>query len=131
LWTLGCVVFLLHVVAAFQFVHHWSHTAAAESTARQTFEATGARSGSGIYLNYLFTVVWAMDVAWWWLAPTSYAARPKTVTWMIRGFLLFMVFNAVVVFGHGATRWLGAAACAALATLAIRRRFIDQDRSST
>src|SRR5262245_29551754 len=30
LWTLACGAFLIHVAAAFEHIHHWSHTAAFE-----------------------------------------------------------------------------------------------------
>ena len=36
-WSVGCVVFLLHVIAAFHFIHNWRHAAA--------FEAIGAPAG--------------------------------------------------------------------------------------
>ena len=58
LWTAGWLVYLLHVVAAFQFVHHWSHAEAAAATARRTSEVVGFSTPAGIYFNYLFTLVW-------------------------------------------------------------------------
>jgi hypothetical protein len=33
LWVIGFVIFAVHLFAAFQFVHHWSHTAAWNHTA--------------------------------------------------------------------------------------------------
>jgi hypothetical protein len=120
LGTVGLAIYLLHVAAAFQFVHRWSHAAALAATARRTAEETGFASGVGLYFNYLFTLVWTVDVAWQWLSPTSYARRSRSTSWLIDGFTFFMVFNAVVVFGHGPTRWLGAAACAVLIAVGLR-----------
>lgn len=115
LWTIGWLIYLAHVAAAFQFMHHWSHAEAAASTDFQTELETGFPITGGIYFNYAFTVVWTLDVLWWWLAPGNYSRRPRAVAWIIHGFLFFMAFNATVVFGRGFTRWFGAAACVALA----------------
>src|SRR5881394_1142801 len=38
LWVLGCLFFLAHVAAAFQFYYQWSHAQALEDTRRQTLE---------------------------------------------------------------------------------------------
>ena len=48
-WTLGCVFFLVHVVCAFAYFHHWSHAEAYRETARQTAALTGWQWGGGIY----------------------------------------------------------------------------------
>src|SRR5438552_1815233 len=77
MWTFGCAFFLAHVVCAFSYYHDWSHAAAYRETARQTAEMTGLRWGGGIFLNYLFAVAWLADVLWWWLAPGSFAQRPR------------------------------------------------------
>jgi hypothetical protein len=116
-WTVGCLAFLLHVGCAFQFYHHWSHRAAYEATARRTAEVVGLDWGGGLYANYAFAAVWVADVCWWWWSPERYLARPRGVEWAVQGFLGFIAFNAAVVFGAGAVRWLGLAACLFLAAL--------------
>jgi hypothetical protein len=63
-WTSGFWFYLTHVAAAFHFRHHWSHALAYEQTARQTAEPFGASWGGGLYFNYAFTAVWALDVIW-------------------------------------------------------------------
>src|SRR5262245_14058765 len=65
--SLGCVVFGAHVICAFQFHHHWSHAAAYADTARQTAELTGWKWGGGLYINYLFALVWLGEVIWLWV----------------------------------------------------------------
>ena len=40
-WTVGFFVFLVHVWAAFEYVHQWSHTAAWQHTAVHTENLTG------------------------------------------------------------------------------------------
>ncbi len=110
-WTLGCGFYVAHVLCAFGFFHHWSHTAAYEETARQTRELVGWHWGGGLFVNYLFTLVWLADVLWWWLAPLGHARRSAVATALLHGFFFFMVFNGTVVFGRGPVRWYGAAIC--------------------
>lgn len=121
-WTCGLIAFLIHVGAAFHFVHHWSHADAYETTARQTFSTTGLDWGGGIYANYLFMFVWSCDVAWWWLRPANYLSRSILIESIIQVYLAFITFNATVVFGHGATRWAAIAGFVSLACLLWRRR---------
>ncbi len=92
-WTLGCVLLLHHIAVAFHAGHDWSHEAAWNHT-RQV-----GGYGDGIYVNYLFTIVWVADVIWMWVAFDSYLTRPRWLHWTIHGFLAFIVFNAAVVFG--------------------------------
>ena len=115
LWTAGCLAYLLHVICAFAFYHHWSHTDAYETTAKRTAETVGLHSGMGLYANYVFTLVWVADVCWWWLRNEQYALRSKVIAGAIQGFLGFMAFNATVVFATGFSRWLGVAGCLLLA----------------
>ena len=121
-WTFGCAFFLVHVLCAFAFFHHWSHDDAYRETLRQTAELTGWHSGSGIYINYLFAAAWLADVLWWWLAPASFDRRPSWLDALWHGFLIFMVFNGTVVFGHGPVRLLGILICTTLAILWWQRR---------
>jgi len=123
-WTAGCISLLIHVVFAFHYYHGWSQASAYRETARQTAEVFGLDWGGGLYVNYAVISAWALDVAWWWLWPDGYRRRPRllTVTW--QGFLLFIFFNATVVFVNGPLRWLGMAFCAALVILWwFRRQF--------
>ncbi|MBG85388.1 MAG: hypothetical protein CMO80_00605 [Verrucomicrobiales bacterium] len=119
-WSVGCLAYVAHVIAAFQFHHAWSHSAAFEATAIQTEEVVGRRVGLGIYVNYAFTLIWIGDVVWWWVNPNHHQARATWVgpTW--HGFFCFIVFNATVVFEDGPVRWLGAAGCFWIVLLWIR-----------
>ena len=112
--TAGCAAFLAHVAAAFHFYHHWSHAAAYVETARQTAEFSGWNWGGGLYINYLFALVWLGEVVWSWANPNGYLQRPKWMTWFVRGFFLFMMFNGAVVFVHNAIRWFGLILCLTL-----------------
>jgi hypothetical protein len=114
-WTGGFAVLLLHVVCAFHFYHDWSHEAAYRATARQTAAVTGLVWGGGLYVNYLFVLVWGADVCWWWCRPGGYQGRCRCIEWTVQGFLAFILFNATVVFGAGPARWLGLAVAVLLA----------------
>jgi hypothetical protein len=116
-WTTGFLVYLGHVFAAFQFRHHWSHASAYQETARQTAELFGTYSGAGLYLNYLFTAVWALDVIWLWRSEQTYFRRPRWGSAAIHGFMAFLFFNASVVFVSGWPRWMGLAVTVSLVTL--------------
>lgn len=113
-WTAGALLLLVHVAAAFHWVHHWSHTAAYEHTAEQTATWTGWNWGGGLWLNYLVTVAWLADAAWWWLAGDDrYRNRPRWVSCVLHGFLAFMWFNGAVVFAarpRGLVALLGSSA---------------------
>ncbi|MCA9024619.1 MAG: hypothetical protein KDA86_05365 [Planctomycetaceae bacterium] len=104
IWTLGCVVCLLHVGAAFQFVHGWSHTAAYAHTAEQTAAVTGWRWGGGLWVNYAFTLWWVLDVVWNWRRGLDRLPRDYVIGMhLVVGFLMF---NATVVFGPVWWRWV-------------------------
>jgi hypothetical protein len=65
--------------------------------ARQTAELFGVRWGGGLYVNYVFTAIWAADVAWVWWDEAGYRKRAKWVSAAVHGFLAFMFFNGAVV----------------------------------
>ena len=111
---MGCGAFLVHVAAAFHFHYEWSHEVALAETARQTFEAVGVASGAGLWLNYLFTLLWTGDVAYWWRGLERYRRRPIVVHVALHAFFLFMAINATIVFEDGVVRWSAAAVLAVL-----------------
>lgn len=119
-YVAGWLVYLIHVGCAFALVHGWSHRAAYEHTAQASAELIGWSWGGGLWFNYLFTAVWTFDVVWRLSAPRSYARRAWPIDVAVYGFLLFMAFNAVVVFGPPTTRAVGIAATMGLLVLAYR-----------
>ncbi|HEX5218693.1 MAG TPA: hypothetical protein VFZ59_03935 [Verrucomicrobiae bacterium] len=112
--TVGVAVYVLHVVCAFHFYHQWSHSVAYADTARQTAEFSGWNWGGGLYVNYLFTLVWLSELIWWWASPTTFARRPRWMGRVVRGFFMFMTFNGAVVFAHSPMRWYGVVLCVLL-----------------
>jgi hypothetical protein len=110
LWTAGVLLLGAHTLAAFHFVHGWSHEAAAAETARRTAALTGIDWGGGVFVNYAFLAAWAADAGWWWAAPASYRLRSHALQTVLLFFFAFMFVNGAIVFAHGAMRLLGIAA---------------------
>lgn len=111
-WTIGCAALVAHFICAFHFYHAWSHDAAYIDTARQTAEKFAVNWGGGLFINYAVGIVWTADVAWWWFAGvSSYRYRPWSLTLIWHSFLIFIIFNATVVFEDGLTRWIGLLVC--------------------
>lgn len=128
LWTASFAICALHVLAAFHFVHHWSHNAAYLATAEDTRKKLGIAYGAGVYFNYLFLAVWGADVCWTWRSHKNWT---KPTPWMIRAgrwYLLFIAFNGVVVFESGWLRALGAIATLILLGIASRRLLFNAPR---
>ena len=114
-WTAGCAALIVHFLCAFQFYHSWSHQAAYAETARQTAKVFAINWGGGLFINYAVAALWLADVGWWWLAGvSSYRRRPWSVTLIWHSFLIFIIFNATVVFKDGLTRWIGLLVCLTL-----------------
>jgi hypothetical protein len=118
IWTISCGVFLAHVACAFQFYHHWSHADAYHSTALRTEQVMGVFSGAGLYLNYLFALLWPADVIWWWNAPAAHVKQPRWLAWTFGIFFAFMAVNATIVFGGMMARIVGGV-CATGIVLAV------------
>jgi hypothetical protein len=127
-WTIAGAGLIAHFISAFQFYHGWSHATAYSDTARQTEELFGFNWGGGLIINYALLLTWIMDIAWWWRSGLdSYRRRPWLLLAIWHGFLIFIIFNATVVFGNGLVRWLGLAICLLLTLtwLFIVRRSCD------
>lgn len=111
-WTIACASLIAHFICAFQFYHGWSHQAAYRDTAQRTQELFGLNWGGGLFINYALLIAWMVDITWWWLSGLdAYRKRPWPLVALWHGFLIFIIFNATVVFGEGIVRWLGFAIC--------------------
>lgn len=127
MWVTGCLLAIVHVFAVFGYVMNWSHQAATEDTARRTQQVIGMSFGWGVYFNYAFLLVWTCDATWWCGWPDRYRRRSRLWDFVVIGYLLFIAFNAAVVFETGAIRWVGLLATFAMAVtgsraLAARKR---------
>jgi hypothetical protein len=110
-WTFAWATYLVHLAMAFHYYHHWSH----DDAVRHTAERSGF--GPGIAVSHLFTLAWTADVLWWWFLPRRYAQRPARIGWCEHGFMVFVIFNATVVYEEGLIRWAGLALLTWLATV--------------
>lgn len=128
-WTIGCAALIAHFVCAFNFYHAWSHESAYVDTARQTAEVFKINWGGGLFINYAVALVWIIDVTWWWVSGlNAYRRRSLLVTMIWHGFLIFIIFNATVVFKDGMTRWVGVLVCLSLCLswVSIRNEFVKR-----
>lgn len=122
-WGAGADLFIIHAIAAFAKFYDWSHAVAVKETAVQTLEATGIDTGAGLWLNYLFGLVWCSDAAFWWIAGTArYVGRARWIHALVHGFMAFMILQGTVFFGHGAVVYFGAIVFLTLAILIARRQ---------
>lgn len=107
-WTVACLSLIAHFICAFHFYHDWSHELAYRDTARQTEEVVALNWGGGLFINYAVLAAWIVDVGWWWLSGiTSYYKRKWLLVIIWHAFLVFIIFNATVVFKSGPVRWIG------------------------
>lgn len=106
LWASGFLFYVCHVLSAFHFVHDWSHARAWQHTAEETSRLTGFHRGEGIWINYGFTIVWALDAVR--LLAAQRMQRPTSRLLDVSSFLIFgfIAVNATVVFGPAHYRWL-------------------------
>lgn len=100
-WSWAALIFAIHVALAFHYYHAWSHTDAWQ----RTQQVSGF--GNGLYVSYLFTIVWTADAAIWWLRPDWIAQRSYTVQAILNSIMLFIVFNGMVIFASGPIRTVG------------------------
>lgn len=126
-WTLGLLAYLIHVVAAFGYFYDWSHAKGLEETASQTRELTGLDSGSGLYLNYVFTLVWLTDAVHWWIAGlSSHAERHRIWHLLLHTFFLFMIVNGAIIFASGPVRWFTAVLLILLGVHGLRQKAVPR-----
>ena len=109
----GLALCVIHIAVAMGSVHGWSHAAATAATALQTESVYGWRWGGGVFVNYLFVMVWAMD-AWWRTHASESAVESRAVRWALRTFYAIVIFNAAVVFARGSMRVAGGVLVVAL-----------------
>jgi hypothetical protein len=118
LWFSGALLALAHSVGAMITFHHGNQLAAFESTAKQTEQLLGFRFGAGLYVNYLFVIVWLADAAIRLLLPKHYPDFPNWYRYGVTGFLVFIAINGAIVFQASWTRYVGIGCLLFLGTLA-------------
>ncbi len=106
-WSLGCVLLLLHAIAAFHFYHHWSHAHAVELTAEETLRITGTAFGNGIWFSYALILFWGIDVGLCWMPKLRDSKSRYWFSVLIHLYAFFILFNGTVIFEEGPVRWAG------------------------
>ncbi len=122
LWFSGALLALAHSFGALATFHNGSQVVAFESTAKQTEQLLGIRFGAGLYVNYLFVIVWNADAAIRLLQPKRYPFSPKWYRYGVTGFLVFIAINGSIVFQAGWTRYVGIGCLLFLGALAWAKR---------
>jgi hypothetical protein len=109
-WTsfAGLLFTATHFVLAFETRHDWSHASAVSETARQTAAVYGLDWGGGVFVNYAFLGVWALDLWRWRVAAHRGTARSSRAVWLARAFYFVVILNGAVIFAAGPRRLLGA-----------------------
>jgi len=100
-WTAGLIFYLVHIVFAFDAFYQWSHRVAMEVTARETAAVAGLATGMGLWVNYVFGLILALDVFQQWRNDRRRFAL--AIDWLV----LFMILNGAVIFAEGITRLYG------------------------
>jgi hypothetical protein len=105
----GVLAAAAHFALAFDGRHDWSHASAVEETARQAAAVYGLDWGGGVYANYAFLGVWALDLWRWRVAARRGVSRSGWGTWLARAFYFIVILNGAVIFAGGWRRWVGVA----------------------
>lgn len=119
MWLIGALFAFGHSLGALMTFHHGSQTEALDSTAEQTQQLLGFRFGAGLYVNYLFVVVWVADAVFRLLAPMRYLSLPSWYRYSAIGFLVFIAINGAIIFKSGPIRGIGIGCVCLLGILAI------------
>lgn len=114
-WTIGLVIFLIHLAFAFHYYHQWSHA----SAFARTQHVTGF--GYGVFVSYAFTLLWLLDVLWYWFWPIAFTTRPRWLTIILHLFFAFLWINGTIPYALWPTMLLGIAAWLSLLGYGIHR----------
>jgi hypothetical protein len=122
LWIGAYLFHLAHVLAAYQLVHRWDHSAVWEQTAERTERLVGWRVGEGVIVNHLFLLLWTADLGWSLVAPSSYR-RARPARFARHAIWLFMYVNGAILFALDGFRWINLAALGILGFALLAERF--------
>ena len=120
-WAVGVVLCAVHMVIAMAVRYGLSHRDAVRGTAEQAAAVYGIGWSGGLYVNYVFLLIWAGETAWWATSPRTYLSRGAILEWSLRTFYFVIIFNAVVVFARPMMRPVGMLLIAALVATWVRK----------
>jgi hypothetical protein len=107
-WLLAIGIYVVHVIIAFHFGHHWQH----QNAFQHVQASTGF--GYGIFASYGFSFFWLGDGVILLIKPSTYFTRARWLQYAIHGIIAFFILNGTAIFGHGLMRWISAAIFAGL-----------------
>jgi hypothetical protein len=120
-WTIGVTLCAVHMGMAMAVRYGWNHQEAVRATAEQAAAVYDINWRSGLYVNYVFLLIWAGETAWWAASPRTYLSRGAILEWSLRTFYFVIIFNAVVVFARPMMRPVGMLMIAALVATWVRK----------
>lgn len=123
-WTAGLLLYLTHIVFAFDAFYDWSHDVAIEVTAKETAAVIGLETGFGLWVNYAFGLILALDVWQQWRAGTRRYAL--AIDWIV----IFMIVNGAIIFADGITRLYGVVLITVVIALRWRKMQITTPENS-
>jgi hypothetical protein len=131
----GLALLVIHIAIAIVHHHGGDHAAAVAETARLTEEVYGVAWGGGVYVNYAFVATWAAYLWWWQRRMDVVIDSRRLPVLVLRGLLLVLIVNALVIFASAQTRPLGVVICAVLLWAwrpgAARQEFVTSRSSAT
>ena len=105
-YAVGAFIMAIHIVCSYGIAHEWSHQAALDHTANETLDVVGVAVPHGVYVNFLFLIVYVANGVWRFRLGASRMRRPQVVAIAIDCFLDAIVLMATVVFETGWIRWV-------------------------
>lgn len=126
-WWTGCLFYLAHMILSFHAFHDWSHDLAVEFTADETARLFGIRRGEGVWVNYFFAVVWAVDCVRILRSRRHQVPTSRSIDTAISLFFAVMMFSATVIFGPSVYTWILIPVSALWIGLWLRRKITRQN----
>lgn len=123
-WTAGLGLYLAHILFAFDAFYDWSHHVAMEATAKETAAVIGLETGFGLWVNYAFGLILALDMWQQWRSGTRRFA--VAIDWIV----IFMIVNGAIIFADGITRLYGVVLVVAAIAMRWRKRRLTTPENS-
>ncbi len=123
-WTAGLAGYFIHILFAFDAFYDWSHHVAMEVTAKETAAVIGLETGFGLWVNYAFGLILALDVLQQWRSGTRRFS--VAIDWLV----IFMIVNGAIIFADGITRLYGVVLVIAVIALRWRRGSLTAQENS-
>ncbi|MEZ6091432.1 MAG: hypothetical protein R3C05_26125 [Pirellulaceae bacterium] len=107
-YSTSVLLMFVHVGVAYAIAHRWSHRAAMEHAAIETRETLGFEFAPGLYVNFVFLLVFLIDTIWRWRVKNPRLRNPAKLACAIDGSIAFIFLMATLVFEEGPIRLVSA-----------------------